>query len=286
MNRFVFLLVIAMAAAASGQDQIPAIVWPVTVDPVVQPVVQPEPAAVSKIPFDQAFVIACRQRMFAFASPMEIADVTESAGPVTIVAVFAGGSGKRETRVFDAPWVYLLEPKKPGKVEIILVPYEAKEPAGNNRQTVEITGPRPGPDPVKPVDPVEPVEPKPVEPVKEFGKLQVLIVEETEDRSQINLRKPGQLTAMLSVAVREYMKTHGLTAADGTPDFRKLDKDQDVLSPNSKQPAWLKTAWKTWQDSGAKTPFVVLSNGKRGIACPVPDSEEEFLELLKQYGGE
>ena len=282
MNRFVCVCVIMAAAVARGQDQIPAVTWPVTVGPAV-PVVQPEPAAVVKVPFDQAFVIACRQRMFAFTSPMDVADVTESAGPLTMIATFAGGSGRRETRHFDAPWVYVLEPKKAGTVEVILVPYGAEDDSGNARQTLEVTGPRPGPEP-KPVEPVEPVDPEPQpQPVKEFGKLQVLIVEETADRSDINLKKPGQLTAMMSIAVREYLKTHG-KLTDGQADYAKLDKDNE---PGQSSAAWLQAAWREWKTRGnGKTPFLVLSNGKRGIATPMPESEEAFLSLLKEYGGE
>lgn len=128
-------------------------------------------------------------------------------------------------------------------------------------------GPRPPP---VPVDPVDPVDPMPV-----IGPLSVCIIEQTEDRAVI---PPGQLRALQSTKIRQYLDEH-CAKVDGRPQWRIFDADADMSA-----------AEKVWQDVMKRprksTPWIVISNGAAGAEGPLPEDESKTLELLKRWGGE
>lgn len=127
-----------------------------------------------------------------------------------------------------------------------------------------IPTPGPEPDPVIVVDPV--IDPEPI------ANLKVLIVEESGDRAKLT---SGQRNVILSTAdgsVRSYIKS-----IQG--GWRVLDKD----SATDREAAWVKEA--RTHVGPEMIPALVYSDGISGTVCPLPETEEETLELLKKLGG-
>lgn len=116
--------------------------------------------------------------------------------------------------------------------------------------------------------------PRPDEPVSP-GPIRVLIVEETEDRTLPAMRP--WLGVLTSAAIREYLDSHCLKV-DGRPEWRWLDQHADTSRMSE-----------TWREIMRKPrdslPWIVISNGQRGTAGPLPASEDEVLALLRKWGG-
>ena len=114
-------------------------------------------------------------------------------------------------------------------------------------------------------------------PITEKG-FRVLIVEETEDR--INLPK-GQLEILLSLAdggVRKFLETKCVKDAKGNPEFRILDKDND-LSRDSK-------VWQdAWKIPHTPLPYLIATNGVTGFAGPLPKTPDETIAILQRIAG-
>lgn len=144
-------------------------------------------------------------------------------------------------------------------------------------EVIVTIGQAPQPPPVPPVPP-GPVPPGPTPgpaPIPGDG-LRALFVFES---GKLQTYPPGQLAALYSKTVRDYLNARCPKGPDGvTPERRWYDADQDVSAES-----------KTWQDAmkrpRASLPWVIISNGKAGFEGPLPNSIEELLALLKQYGG-
>jgi hypothetical protein len=125
-------------------------------------------------------------------------------------------------------------------------------------------GPEPGPNPPSPA------------PIPVAG-FRVLIIEERQDRSQL---PKSQALALDSAEVMEYLNRKCVMGPDGkTPEWRKYDDDVDL----SKESAVWQQAIKLPRTS---LPWIVISDGTKGISCPFPKTTPDVLALLKQYGGD
>lgn len=102
-----------------------------------------------------------------------------------------------------------------------------------------------------------------------------LIIEESADRSKLPL---AQFAIFGSGNVAEYMQTHCSKDEKGNPDFRIFDKDQPLAN---EKPIWQKAM--NYQHDGV--PWLMASNGKKGISMPLPLNETSFMEVVKKYGG-
>lgn len=96
--------------------------------------------------------------------------------------------------------------------------------------------------------------------------LQVLIVEEINDRSK--LPRP-QLAALTSSKLIDYLASKG-------GNYRMLDQHQDAA-----QPPWA-AALKRPRTS---LPWIVVDSDKGGSEGPLPATEDEMLALVKKWGG-
>lgn len=140
------------------------------------------------------------------------------------------------------------------------------------RDAVTLTGAAPVPPP----GPAPPA-PKPVDPPPIPGAgLRVLVVYESGDLSKY---PPGQQGAIYARSVRDYLNATCPAGPDGTTrEWRMWDKDVDASGES-----------KLWRDVLARprtrTPWVCISNGTTGFEGPLPASADEFLTLLKKYGG-
>jgi len=123
----------------------------------------------------------------------------------------------------------------------------------------------------KPVDPDDP-EPIPT------GGLFVLIVEETDQRPKLPPDQLAILTATAPGSVREYLTQRCAKDADGRPQFRIFDKDNDL----AKESAIWRQAWERPRQS---IPWILISNVSQMHEGPLPATPEATLELLRKYGG-
>lgn len=135
---------------------------------------------------------------------------------------------------------------------------------------VPVPPPIPDPDPPSPPDPPAPTP----------SEFRVLILEETADRASLPRE---QLAALMSVQVRGYLNAKTAKGPDGrTPDWRVWDDDfQDAQIMDH---AYFQTAYKRAKEaSKGVLPWIYIGDGR--VNMPLPKTEAELLNLLKQYGG-
>ena len=127
-----------------------------------------------------------------------------------------------------------------------------------------------GPTPVPP-EPTPAPTPKPTPaptpaPIPGPG-LSVLVV---YDSAQLSTLGKGQVAALYSQAIRNYVRAKG--------SARFLDKDADTTKDAQ-----------AWQDAMKRPrqslPWIVVSNGTAGFEGPLPATEADTLALLKKFGG-
>jgi hypothetical protein len=132
--------------------------------------------------------------------------------------------------------------------------------------------PTPTPTPGPPTPGPTPPSPAPIP----GDGLRVLIVYETKTLPSL---PKGQISALYSATVREYMNTHCAKGPDGkTAEWRCWDADVDA----SGEPA-------IWQDAMKRPrtslPWVIISTGKAGYEGPLPATADDLIALLKRFGG-
>lgn len=136
--------------------------------------------------------------------------------------------------------------------------------------------PEPGPDPRPDPKPEPKPDPKPnPAPIPADG-LHVLLIHETKDKLPAK-----QQAIVTSVLVRDYLSKKCPKLSDGQYAARFWDVDID---PAGDLPVW-QEAWKR-KPERSKLPWVIVSNGKTGYEGALPATVEDFLKLLKQYGGD
>lgn len=170
--------------------------------------------------------------------------------------------------------------------------------------------PPPGPDPPQP--PPEPPSPAPIP----GDGLRFLIVFETADVPKLTAAQRDALYSPLSAGkVRDYVLAKCPKGPDGkTHDFRIWDKDDNpagdakIWQDAMARPRGLEVKAMpdgSWQVISGGTvvktfarmedaqkfaqqgalPWVIISNGKSGYEGPLPGTADEFLALLKRFGG-
>tara|TARA_R110000803_G_scaffold114775_2_gene183191 strand:- start:1699 stop:2628 length:930 start_codon:yes stop_codon:yes gene_type:complete len=86
-----------------------------------------------------------------------------------------------------------------------------------------------------------------------------------------------QIEILFSEKVRMYLNQRCELGKDGVPEWRVMDPD--TIFPEECDLVWCK-ALKRDRDS---VPWVVISNGKTGYEGPLPNTSDEFIELVKKY---
>lgn len=153
VTRFLLSLMVFTPAVLCGDD---AIRFPTpAVAPIVAPTPPPpSPDAVSVLPEDHLYVIDADDPCLVLDSPLGVVSVTQEAGPLTVRGKFVGGSGRAETKRFSGKSVFIVEPLKSGRVELLVVPAGA-DSAGVLRRTLDVksgVGPQPPPEPDEEID--------------------------------------------------------------------------------------------------------------------------------------
>lgn len=131
-------------------------------------------------------------------------------------------------------------------------------------------GPGPGPTPPGPEPTPDPFG------VTGPGAFRVLIVYESADLSKL---PTGQLTALTSGVVRDYLNSHCFAGPDGrTKDWRVWDQS---VNASGESAMWQRVMARP----RAKIPWIVIGNGIVGYEGPLPNDVTSLLALLKKYGG-
>lgn len=104
------------------------------------------------------------------------------------------------------------------------------------------------------------------------GPIAVLVVEETSERDKLTA---GQREVISSVEVRNYLTAHCSKDAAGVPEFRFVDKDDDMSQADAKFQAMFKQPRQS-------LPWIYISQGSGGFSGPVDDTT---LATIKKWGG-
>ena len=113
-----------------------------------------------------------------------------------------------------------------------------------------------------------------------------LVVVIVEDETRAEPLTSGQVVSIGAGSVREYLDSHCAKGADGqTPESKKYKKGTDVkLQSESVQKLHAKVVEKM-DKSGSKDPHIGIQSGRKTAIGPVPEGEQNMLNLLKKYGG-
>lgn len=129
--------------------------------------------------------------------------------------------------------------------------------------------------PTPPLPPTPPVPPSPPAPIPADG-FRVMIV---YDQKRLSTIPKEQVVLLTSGKVRDYLDTHCVKRADGQPEYRIWAKDVKGAENDSK--LW----FDTFSKSRGAPEWIIVSNGKNGVECPLPANEADLLTLLRKYGG-
>ena len=192
---------------------------------------------------DELYVIDADAELFIRASPDGLITITSEAGPITIRGRFAG-SVETETRKYTSKYLYLIEAKGTGKVDLFIIPKGVATDADIVVKTIDVkagAAPQPPPEPQpKPIPPTPKPDPKPT---PAAGPIWVLVVEETSMRTAGTAAVVANLTYWQGLAAkgskwRHYDKDDATAVKNGyakeaakvgLPALIVLDKDGDVV---------------------------------------------------------
>lgn len=110
---------------------------------------------------------------------------------------------------------------------------------------------------------------------KVAANFRLLIVEETGERSSLTAK---QREIFSSPQVRQYLNSTCVQVAN-QPEWRIWDKDTNVDGFDTPLCNMLR------QERGPELPWLILSNDESSFSGPLPANVEQFLELVKKYGG-
>ena len=158
----------------------------------------------------------------------------------------------------------------PGTYRLFAYTSDASGPSDPQMITVTIAGPAPSPAPA----PVPMPAPDPA-PISAPG-FRVLVIYDTATASSLPAK---QLDCIFSTSVRGYLAEKCIRGTDAkTPEFRFYDVNTDPTSDGQ-----------LWADAMKRPrkslPWVIISDGSKGYEGPLPGNVDDFLALLKKYGG-
>lgn len=194
-------------------------------------------------------------------------DVASDTGPIKIRGKFVDGTGKSETRLYSGKHVYTLTAAGTGKAELLIFPIGATKDSDIISRLLDCQL-APIPPPIPPVPPDPPQPPDPPDPFEGAAPaFRVLIVYESADLQKYPV---PQLSALTSETWRKYAESKGT--------WRCFDKDTDLTNA----PAAFK---KAMGKAGSTLPYLLVGNGKKGFAGPMPANIDDLMTILKKLGG-
>ncbi len=102
------------------------------------------------------------------------------------------------------------------------------------------------------------------------------IIEETDRRDDLPAGQLDQITSSAPGSVRATLRAVAAKLPDGTPEVFVLDDDL----PGTGLPAYWRRAWESRPRDPASLPWLILANGERGYAGPLPATRQETLAIL------
>jgi len=257
--------------SAIGDDTKPPIRFPTIKVKDENPPPKPPPAdqAVT-LESDSWYVVESDVECLIFLSPGGSVGFTKEAGPIKLKGKFAGGNGKVETRSYVSKYLYVFDPMKDGRDELLIMPVGIKKEADAFRQTFQVgqmpqPPPRPDPDP-KP--------PKPDEPVV-ITSFKVIFVKDPNSNLSID-----QHAVFYGKAITDYLDAK-CTKQNGQPEWRRYQQNTNATND-------LSGMAELWADVQAKITGVtcmVIAVNKKAEIVPLPANVADALALLKKYGG-
>lgn len=210
----------------------------------------PSPNGVVTLPGDAWYVIESDVECAVRSYPRGLVRVTKEAGPLRLKGVFAGGTGRVETRAYKGPHLYVVEAVGKGAVELEVIPLGFKSEAEIVGASLVVdAGAKNCPDDGKKKDDDgKKQDPPPAGEVAAWA----IVIEETADRNTL----PLELSRLLGdVAFWKSLKDRGVS-------YRFYDKDSpDARAKN--YPAMV---------DGVKLPALLAldKTGKKLKAVPLP----------------
>lgn len=254
-------------------------VVPVLVEPETPPEPIPSPQVVATLTMDQWYVVESTRELIALTSPIGIAAVESTAGPIKVRGIFADGTGKVETRAYRSPYVYFITGVSPGKTELILIPAGVSIETDIVRQVLTVSGvgpiPPPGPTPPGPLPPGPTPEPTPDPTPQPVTSFRVIFVKEsgstlTAEQTAI----PG------AKSIRDYLNAK-TTPEGGATGWREYDPQQTTAN---EQPT-MKALWAAVQPKLLPSPCMVVEVNGHATVMPLPADTAEALTILQKHGG-
>lgn len=250
----------------------PTIVLPMKVTTEESSSVTTREEVIDSVPVGVWYVIVSKTKLFVLDAPL--GSVSIISGPASVDGVFADGTGKPETRVFDPEkHTYLIQGLKPCKTELILIPVGVTDRTAIVRQMLTVTGPNPPPD----VDPVvpDPVVPDPVEPEKPKS-FRVVFVKESGATLPL-----GQTSIPGAKVIRDYLNAKA-TPEGGLPGWREFDPDQTMEN----EAETIQKLWAAVKPQLLPAPCLVIEKNGHATVMPFPANVDECMKTLKKFGGD
>lgn len=262
--------------APEGQIRLPVLPpGPTPTPPTPSPDPAPKPPApaptdVTTLLADQFFVIEADVPFFVLDSRTGFVSIAYDQGPIRLRGKFADGTGKVETRTYQSKYLATLEATQKGQVEILVVPAGATDAGVVIRRTLSVMGQSPQPPPGPEPDPDDP--PVPPGPVTSF---RVIFVKESGATLPL-----GQSAIPGAKVIRDYLTSK--TTPEGTfAGWREYDPDQVTTN---EQPT-MKALWESVKPKLLPSPCLVIEVNGRATVMAFPQTVDEAMRTLKQYGG-
>lgn len=273
--RFFAVLLVLLTSSIHGEDvhlpMIPVLVQP----PDISPPVEVLSTAVSEIKSDEWYIVTSSIPLIVLHSPDEFIGIAIESGPMKFRGKFADGLGKTETRTYSEQYIYVVEPKKTGKIELILIPSGVADAKSIIRHTLTISGVGPNPPTPTPTPTPTPVPPEPTPPTG----IRVLLLHDELNTSR------EQLNALNSTEIISWMDNNTVKD-DGRAEWRKWDRTSiskpDMLAKET--PVW-QTLWKNISANLPSGNLLIVVADTKVHAHPLVDTADTLAFLNKIKAG-
>jgi hypothetical protein len=273
--RFILAIVfVLLSTSALGQDvHLPMV--PVLVQPEDVPV-PPElkSVPVGEIKADEWYIVTSSIPLIVLHSPDEFVGIATESGPMKFRGKFADGLGKTETRTYTEAYIYVVEAKKSGKIELILIPSGVTDAKTIIRHTLTVSGigPIPPPVPVPPTPTPPGPTPDPTPPSPPTGVRVILLNNEFDTTAD-------QLNALNSTEIISWLDANTVT-------WRKWDRTS-ISKPEmlDKEDPILQTLWKNISANLPAGNIIIVATDTKVYTSPITNIADALAFLNKIKAG-
>lgn len=266
MRSILALVFVLFSVSALGQDvhlpMVPVLVQP----PDVQVPPELKPTLVTEIKPDEWYILTSSVPLIVLHSPDEFVQIVAESGPMKFRGKFADGLGKTETRTYTEPHIYVIEAKKSGKIELIMIPSGVVDVKSIIRQTLTVSGIGPNPPPI----PIPDIVPDP--PGPPTGVRVILLNNEIDTTAD-------QLNTLNSTEIVSWLDANTVT-------WRKWDRTS-IAKPEmlSKEDPILQTLWKNVSTNLPAGNIIIVATDTKVHINPITTATEALAFLNKIKAG-